>query len=94
MVTGKMLLPLSQNITRLITTVALCVSNGVSFYFLTLALSALPIEIVFGTWSVLGIFLITYFENFIFKVAINWRVVLGLLNDCRRDDIAKYFCLT
>jgi len=58
-VTGTLLLPVSQNFTRLIPTIALCVSYGASFYFLTLALNALPIAVVYATWSGLGIFLIT-----------------------------------
>ena len=78
-VTGTLLLPVSQNFTRLIPTVALCVSYGASFYFLTLALNALPIAVVYATWSGLGIFLISFFGYFIFKEALDWRAIIGLL---------------
>ncbi|MCH1535190.1 MAG: multidrug efflux SMR transporter [Amylibacter sp.] len=70
---------MSQNFTRLIPTIALCVSYGASFYFLTLALNALPIAVVYATWSGLGIFLITFFGYFIFKEALDWRAIIGLL---------------
>jgi small multidrug resistance pump len=48
-VTGTLLLPVSQNFTRLIPAVALGVGHGAAFYFLTLALNTLPIAVVDAT---------------------------------------------
>ena len=93
-ITGTLLLPVSQNFTRLIPTIALCVSYGASFYFLTLALNALPIAVVYATWSGLGIFLITFFWIFYFQRGARLASYYWTLNDCRRGDITKYFCLT
>lgn len=78
-VMGTLLLPVSQNFTRLIPTLALCISYVSSFYFLSLALNSLPIAVVYATWSGLGIFLITIFGFFIFKESLDWRAIVGLL---------------
>lgn len=78
-VMGTLLLPISQNFTRLIPTLALCISYVSSFYFLSLALNSLPIAVVYATWSGLGIFLITIFGFFIFKETLDWRAIVGLL---------------
>ena len=78
-VMGTLLLPISQNFTRLIPTLALCISYVSSFYFLSLALNSLPIAVVYATWSGLGIFLITIFGFFIFKESLDWRAIVGLL---------------
>ena len=78
-VSGTMLLPLSQNFTRLMPTVALIGCYSASFYFLTLALNTMPIAVVYATWSGLGIFLITVFGYLVFQQSLEWRAILGLL---------------
>ena len=78
-VSGTMLLPLSQNFTRLIPTAALIGCYSASFYFLTLALNTMPIAVVYATWSGLGIFLITVFGYFVFQQSLEWRAILGLV---------------
>ncbi len=55
-VTGTMLLPLTQNFTKLIPSTILAVSYMSAFYLLTFVLNKLPIAIVYATWSGLGIF--------------------------------------
>ena len=77
-VSGTMLLPASQNFTRVLPTVGLIVCYASSFYFLTLALNTLPIAVVYATWSGLGIFLITLFGYLVFDEALDWRAILGL----------------
>ena len=57
-VAGTMLLPFSQNFTKLAPTVGLIIAYIVSFYFLTFALQSIPIGIVYATWAGLGVFLI------------------------------------
>jgi small multidrug resistance pump len=78
-VSGTLLLPVCQNFTRWMPTVALIACYSAAFYFLTLALNTLPIAVVYATWSGLGIFLITIFGYFIFHQSLDWRVILGLL---------------
>ena len=77
-VSGTMLLPASQNFTRVLPTVGLIVCYASSFYFLTFALNTLPIAVVYATWSGLGIFLITLFGYLVFDEALDWRAILGL----------------
>ena len=78
-VSGTMLLPVSQNFTRLMPTAALIACYSASFYFLTLALNTMPIAVVYATWSGLGIFLITVFGYFVFQQSLEWRAILGLV---------------
>ena len=53
-VAGTMLLPVSQNFTKLIPTVALSIFYLCAFYLLTFVVNKLPIAIVYATWSGLG----------------------------------------
>ena len=78
-VSGTMMLPFSQNFTRLMPTAALFGCYSASFYFLTLALNTMPIAVVYATWSGLGIFLITVFGYFVFQQSLEWRAILGLV---------------
>ena len=57
-VAGTMLLPVSQNFTKLMPTVALSIFYLCAFYLLTFVVNKLPIAIVYATWSGLGIFTI------------------------------------
>jgi small multidrug resistance pump len=77
-VSGTMLLPVSQNFTRVLPTVGLIVCYASSFYCLIFALNTLPIAVVYATWSGLGIFLITLFGYLVFDEALDWRAILGL----------------
>ena len=77
-VSGTLLLPVSQNFTRVLPTVGLIVCYASSFYCLTFALNTLPIAVVYATWSGLGIFLITLFGYLVFDEALDWRAILGL----------------
>ena len=77
-VAGTMLLPASQNFTKLIPTVALSVFYLSAFYLLTFVVNKLPIAIVYATWSGLGIFTIAIFGYIFFKQTLAWQAVLGL----------------
>ena len=57
-VAGTMLLPATQNFTRLVPTSILAVCYLLAFYLLTFVVNKLPIAIVYATWSGLGIFTI------------------------------------
>ena len=78
-VSGTILLPVSQNFTRLMPTAALIGCYSASFYFLTLALNTMPIAVVYATWSGLGIFMITVFGYFVFQQSLEWWAILGLV---------------
>ena len=57
-----MLLPVSQNFTKLIPTAALSFFYLAAFYLLTFVVNKLPIAIVYATWSGLGVFTLQYWD--------------------------------
>ena len=77
-VAGTMLLPVSQNFTKLIPTVALATFYLCAFYLLTFVVNKLPIAIVYATWSGLGIFTIAILGYIIFKQTLQWQAIVGL----------------
>ena len=77
-VVGTMLLPITQNFTKLTPTSILAVCYLTAFYLLTFVVNKLPIAIVYATWSGLGIFTIAIFGYFFFKQSLSWQAVLGL----------------
>ena len=77
-VAGTMLLPISQNFTKFIPTVALSVFYLTAFYLLTFVVNKLPIAIVYATWSGLGIFTIAILGYIFFKQTLAWQSIVGL----------------
>ena len=77
-VAGTMLLPATQNFTRLVPTSILAVCYLLAFYLLTFVVNKLPIAIVYATWSGLGIFTIAILGYIFFKQNLSWDAVLGL----------------
>ena len=77
-VAGTMLLPFSQNFTKLIPTALLTIFYLTAFYLLTFVVNKLPIAIVYATWSGLGIFTISILGYIFFKQTLNWQVITGL----------------
>ena len=77
-VAGTMLLPVSQNFTRVVPTLALSVFYLSAFYLLTFVVNKLPIAIVYATWSGLGIFTIAILGYLFFKQTLAWQAILGL----------------
>ena len=73
-----MLLPVSQNFTKIIPTATLTVLYLSSFYLLTFVVDKIPIAIVYATWSGLGIFTIAILGYVFFKQTLSWQAVLGL----------------
>ena len=77
-VAGTMLLPVSQNFTRIIPTICLTIFYLVSFYLMTFVMDKLPIAIVYATWSGLGVFTIALLGYFFFKQTLAWQAIMGL----------------
>ena len=78
-VAGTMLLPVSQNFTKIIPTVCLTIFYLVSFYLMTFVMDKLPIAIVYATWSGLGVFRKALLGYFFFKQTLAWQAIAGLL---------------
>ncbi len=77
-VAGTMLLPSSQNFSKLVPTFALAIFYLTAFYLLTFVVNKLPIAIVYATWSGLGIFTIAILGYIFFKQTLSWQSILGL----------------
>ena len=77
-VAGTMLLPTTQNFTKVVPTTIMAVCYLSALYFLTYVLDKLPIAVVYATWSGLGIFTIAIFGYIVFKQSLSWQVILGL----------------
>ena len=77
-VTGTMLLPASQNFTKLIPTIFLTIFYLTAFYLLTFVVNRLPIAIVYATWSGLGVFTIALLGYFFVKQTLAWQAIAGL----------------
>ena len=77
-VAGTMLLPVSQNFTKLVPTAALAFFYLCAFYLLTFVVNKLPIAIVYATWSGLGVFTVAILGYVFFKQSLSWQAVLGL----------------
>jgi multidrug transporter EmrE-like cation transporter len=77
-VVGTLLLPVSQNFTKLVPTVTLALFYLCAFFFLTFAIKSIPLPIVYATWSGLGVFSIAIFSYIFYKQALNWQIIAGL----------------
>ena len=78
-VAGTMLLPVSQNFSKVIPTFFLAIFYLSSFYLMTFVMDKLPIAIVYATWSGLGVFTIAILGYFFFKQTLAWQAIAGLL---------------
>ena len=77
-VAGTMLLPVSQNFTKLIPTTLLTMFYLTAFYLLTFVVNKLPIAIVYATWSGLGIFTIAILGYIFFKQTLTLQTIIGM----------------
>ncbi len=77
-VCGTMLLPITQNFTKITPTVFLAIFYLSAFYLLTFVVDKLPIAIVYGTWSGLGIFTIAVLGYVFFKQTLSWQAISGM----------------
>ena len=73
-----MLLPVSNNFTRVLPTICLTLFYLTSFYLMTFVMDKIPIAIVYATWSGLGVFTIAILGYFFFKQSIAWQAIIGL----------------
>jgi small multidrug resistance pump len=73
-----MLLPASQNFTKILPTIILSLSYLVAIYFLSITVTRLPLTIVYGSWAGLGVFSVAILSYFFYKETLSWQGVLGL----------------
>ena len=66
-VAGTMMLPLTNNFSKLLPTVALGIFYLGSFYLLTFAMKLIPLSVVYATWSGVGVFLVAVLSYFFLR---------------------------
>ena len=62
-VIGTLLLPITQNFTRILPTITMIGCYAFAFYCLTFAIRAIPIVIVYAIWSGVGVILVNLFSS-------------------------------
>ena len=77
-VLGTMLLPTSQNFTKLLPSIVLLISYGVSFYLLAVLSQKLPLAIIYASWAGLGVFSVALLSSIFYKQTLNWQTIIGL----------------
>jgi len=75
---GTMLLPVSQNFTKVLPSTVLLVSYGLSFYLLSFLSQKLSLASIYATWAGMGVFSIALFSYFFYKQTLNWQSIIGL----------------
>jgi small multidrug resistance pump len=86
---GTMLLPESQNLTKVFPSMFLLISYFISFYLLSFLSQKLSLALIYASWAGLGVFSITFLSYTVLqtniKLAVSYRVVF----DCCRSDYSK-----
>ena len=78
-VIGTMLLPLTNNFTRILPVAGVLMAYCASFYLLTFPMREIPIAIVYACWADLGVMLVTLASFFLFGQALQWQALVGLV---------------
>lgn len=68
----------SDGFTRLLPSVATIVGYAIAFFFLSLALKAIPVGIAYAIWSGVGILLISTIGWLLFKQSLDTPALLGM----------------
>ncbi|MBY4677500.1 DMT family transporter [Marinobacterium arenosum] len=77
-VLGTSALKASAGYTKLLPTLLMAVNYGISFYFLSLALKAVPIGVAYAIWSGLGVVLIALIGRFLFDQKLDAAALIGI----------------
>ena len=77
-VLGNMLLPASQQFSKIVPTVILLLAYGMAFYFLAISVTKLPLSIVYGSWAGLGVFSVAILSYVFYDETYSWQAVMGL----------------
>ncbi|MHA8110293.1 DMT family transporter [Lactobacillaceae bacterium Melli_B4] len=75
---GTNLLKASMGFTRWLPAVGSILSFTLCFYFLSLAMVKIPLNVAYATWSGVGLILATVISVFIWKDQVNLTTIIGL----------------
>ena len=77
-VAGTLLLPTTNNFSRVLPTVIMACCYLGSFFLLTFVIKVIPLSIVYATWSGLGVFTVSILGYFLFGQGLSWQIIFGL----------------
>jgi len=77
-VLGTMLLPASENFTRIFPSIVLLISYGISFYLLSFLSQKLSLAIIYASWAGMGVFSIALLSYIFYNQTLNWPSIIGL----------------
>jgi small multidrug resistance pump len=77
-VIGTSALKAAEGFTRPLPTLVVAVGYGTAFYFLSLALKAIPVGVAYAIWSGVGVALITLIGWLVFKQRLDAPALAGV----------------
>ena len=77
-VIGTSALKASEEFTRIVPSLIVVLSYGVTFYLLTLVLRTIPVGVTYAIWSGFGIILVTLVSMVLYKETPDFPSVLGM----------------
>lgn len=75
---GTSFLKTSEGFTKLWPTIGTLLSFGICFYFLSLTIKFLPLNITYATWAGLGLVLTTIVSVIVFKENVNLISIISI----------------
>lgn len=76
---GTSFLKTSEGFTKLTPTLLTILSFSACFYFLSLSIRTIPLNIAYATWSGIGLVIVSMISIFIFKESTNLVSVIGII---------------
>ena len=77
-VLGTMLLPATQNFTKIFPSSVSVASYILSIYLLALLAQKLPLAVIYSSWAGLGVFSVALLSYIFYKQTLSWQTILGL----------------
>ncbi|KPN79280.1 putative multidrug transporter EmrE [Apilactobacillus kunkeei] len=76
---GTNLLKMSMGFTKILPTIGSLISFALCFYFLSIAMVKIPLNIAYANWSALGILATTAIASLVYKEQINAMSMIGIV---------------
>lgn len=77
-VIGTSFLKMSEGFSKLYPTLATALAFVICFYFLSLSIRIIPLNIAYATWSGIGLVIVSLISVVIFKESINTISIIGI----------------
>ena len=77
-VLGTMLLPATQNFTKIFPSSISVASYILSIYLLALLAQKLPLAVIYSSWAGLGVFSVALLSYIFYKQTLSWQTIIGL----------------